>query len=635
MTGRGIVLVAAVVFLMVGMTEAMNIRAQAADVGGTAPPVAPTYLLFLWMAAVGASPAFLRRRLRLTRADVLLAYCAAMISGAVAHQYAIGFLVPHMVAPYYFQADEPWLRWLPGWFGPGTSRAVSAFFLGAAGRLPWGEWLVPGIAWTVLLAALFLLGHCAMILVRHPWIDTERLTFPLAQIPLGLSSTDAEGRPPILRTSTFWIGLAIALGLVSLRGLHRYFPQVPEVPLRPLFQIDFALLRTPPWTGMGTLEFHLSPWLVAIVALLPVEISFSAWFFFWVTKLEDVSAIAFGATDVPNVYSNVYPALYAQGAGAAYALAAVALWSSRRHLARVARAAWRNEPGAAEFAPPRMALLGFFGGLAVVIGWLWLAGMRPWVAALLVLFILGYFVLFARIRGEAGLSMGVILWPKMVDEVMLTFFGSRGLLPSELVVLYSVRWLYFGPSIGGVMACQLESFKIMGESGRRSRATGGLLLLAALLAVPVAFVWTLHTYHVKGFQAMPIGHRQLSMVGSQIYWSYANLTEAMKNPTGTDHAGLLAMGVGAVIAVVLATLRARFLWWPFHPIGYMAANSWGMHLNWLSFTLGWAIKVILLRYGGLHAFRLAIPLFIGLVVGDMLGEGVWGAFATWVALAPG
>src|SRR5262249_42071786 len=147
-------------------------------------------------------------------------------------------------------------------------------------------------------------------------------------------------------------------------------------------------------------------------------------------------------------------------AGAAYALAAVALWSSRRHLARVFRAAWRKEGGEAEFASPRLALIGFFGGLATIIAWLWLAGMRAWVAAVLVLFVLGYFVVFARIRGEAGLSMGVILWPKMVDEVMLTFFGTRGLLPAELVVLYSVRWLYFGPSIGGVMACQLESFKI-------------------------------------------------------------------------------------------------------------------------------------------------------------------------------
>src|SRR5437660_10016248 len=83
-TRRGVALALAMVVLMVGMTQAMNIRAQAADVGGSSPPVAPTYLLFLWAMALGAFPAGLRRRLRLSRQDVLLAYCAAMISAPIA-----------------------------------------------------------------------------------------------------------------------------------------------------------------------------------------------------------------------------------------------------------------------------------------------------------------------------------------------------------------------------------------------------------------------------------------------------------------------------------------------------------------------------------------------------------------------
>jgi hypothetical protein len=53
-----------------------------------------------------------------------------------------------------------------------------------------------------------------------------------------------------------------------------------------------------------------------------------------------------------------------------------------------------------------------------------------------------------------------------------------------------------------------------------------------------------------------------------------------------------------------------------------------------SFTLGWLIKALLLRYGGLRSFRGAVPFFVGLVVGDMLSEGLWGAIAAWVALAP-
>src|SRR5205809_6306991 len=91
-TRRGIALALAMVVLIVGLTQAMTIRAWAADVGGSSPPVAPTYLLFIWAMAVGAAPAGLRRRLRLSRQDLLLAYCAAMISGPIAHEYAMGFL---------------------------------------------------------------------------------------------------------------------------------------------------------------------------------------------------------------------------------------------------------------------------------------------------------------------------------------------------------------------------------------------------------------------------------------------------------------------------------------------------------------------------------------------------------------
>src|ERR1051326_7422818 len=92
-TRRGVALALAMVVLMVGLTQAMTIRAWAADVGGSSPPVAPTYLLFLWAVALGVAPTRLRQRLRLSRQDVLLAYCAAMITGPIAHEYAIGFLV--------------------------------------------------------------------------------------------------------------------------------------------------------------------------------------------------------------------------------------------------------------------------------------------------------------------------------------------------------------------------------------------------------------------------------------------------------------------------------------------------------------------------------------------------------------
>jgi hypothetical protein len=63
-------------------------------------------------------------------------------------------------------------------------------------------------------------------------------------------------------------------------------------------------------------------------------------------------------------------------------------------------------------------------------------------------------------------------------------------------------------------------------------------------------------------------------------------------------------------------MRARFLWWPFHPAGYLVAGSFGLFRLWFPIFLSWLLKVLILRYGGLRGYRLALPFFIGLVLGE-------------------
>jgi hypothetical protein len=48
----------------------------------------------------------------------------------------------------------------------------------------------------------------------------------------------------------------------------------------------------------------------------------------------------------------------------------------------------------------------------------------------------------------------------------------------------------------------------------------------------------------------------------------------------------------------------------------------------MSFFLGWLFNVMFTRYGGLRAYRRVLPLFLGLIVGDMLHTGAWG-MVTW------
>jgi hypothetical protein len=215
----------------------------------------------------------------------------------------------------------------------------------------------------------------------------------------------------------------------------------------------------------------------------------------------------------------------------------------------------------------------------------------------------------------------------MLDEVMLTIVGAKYLTLSDLTVLFSLRWLYFGPAIGSVMACQLEGFKLAESGGLRGRPVGRVLMLVCAITVPLAFAWTLKTYYTTGFITLPIARPATSMVGTQIHWSYVSLMNAHNSPSGPELGGILAMATGVLVVIALGSLRARFMAFPLHPIGFLAANSWGMQINWLAFLLGWLLKSLITHYGGLRVYNLLLPFFLGLIVGDALHSGLWGLVA--------
>ena len=39
--------------------------------------------------------------------------------------------------------------------------------------------------------------------------------------------------------------------------------------------------------------------------------------------------------------------------------------------------------------------------------------------------------------------------------------------------------------------------------------------------------------------------------------------------------------------------------------------------------LGWLMKITIVKYGGLRAYRSARPIFLGLVLGEMVCAGLW------------
>jgi hypothetical protein len=104
---------------------------------------------------------------------------------------------------------------------------------------------------------------------------------------------------------------------------------------------------------------------------------------------------------------------------------------------------------------------------------------------------------------------------------------------------------------------------------------------------------------------------------------WERLTAWVQGPRGVNGPALQAAAAGMLVVAVLTALRLRFLWWPLHPIGYAAANTWTMAWLWFPCLLMWVLKGLILRYGGLRLYRRWLPFFLGLILGDYLAGALW------------
>ena len=103
-----------------------------------------------------------------------------------------------------------------------------------------------------------------------------------------------------------------------------------------------------------------------------------------------------------------------------------------------------------------------------------------------------------------------------------------------------------------------------------------------------------------------------------ILWeSFNRLEQWLRSPGDTGYPELGFIGIGLCFSLTMMFLRTRFLWWSLHPVGYaLSTSGWLINFIWFSFLLGWIIKWITLKYGGVKASRNAAPFFFGLILGE-------------------
>jgi hypothetical protein len=465
------------------------------------------------------------------------------------------------------------------------------------------------------LVALVVAGtlYCLASLLRRQW-DHERLTYPLAEIPLCL----ADPKLTVMRALPFWAGASIGAGLQLLNLCHQIWPAVPGVNIGVR---DFTFHEFP-WSQMGDIPICFYPFAFGLSFLLPTNLSFSCWFFFFLTRAERVVAALWGYTAWDG-----FPYVNQQCAGAFVGLGVLTLWTARRHLAATwRRAFWGgDEPDADEPMSYRAAWLGLLAGTAALVGFSVSMGMR-WGPALAYWALLAAIIVaVARVRAEVGLP-SIELYQRGADDILRRIAGGW-LRPADNTVLTLWFWLNRTQRNYNLQH-QLHGLRLAARSETSLRSFSLALGLATVVGVPAAF-WAMA--HVT-FQAGLEGGKFTGPAGWAFGWDpWQQLGVRLSQPPAIDHGWVWAYGFGALVTGLLLLARQQLVWWPLHPAGWVVSNSFALMRLWVPIFLTWAIKSLVLRYGGLRAYRAALPFFLGLAIGEFSA----GLFRTLVDLAFG
>ncbi len=387
------------------------------------------------------------------------------------------------------------------------------------------------------------------------------------------------------------------------------------------------MVTAPPWNAVGYTPIAFYPLVVGLTFLLSLDVSFSCWFFYLLTKLENVAATAFGFRDPgAGAAMNRIPYTGEQAVGAFLGIALFSLFFARPHLAAAWRKAWGSAPEVDDSDEPlsyRMAYGGLFVCSALLVGFGVALGLSLWVSLLFWALFLLLALTFTRIRAEAGLPWGHEP-PGGVHGNLVNMGGTLSFREQDMVGLSLLRWCDSDwrclPQPG-----ELEAMKLAGSAEPRPMNPRHLtvaILAAIVVGTLSAWVSCLGLYYHFGAASASVN----SWRTGQGHYAFEELQGWLNNPLPPDGARISGAVAGLVVVSVLSLLRARFSWWPLHPIGYAVGNTDTMTWIWFPVLLGWAVKMLVLRYGGIKSYRLALPLFLGLVLGDYVVSCLWALF---------
>lgn len=539
-------------------------------------------------------------------------------------------LVSVMAHAFWFATPEnEWqsLFWrhLPSWLTVSDKKALEGFYNGES-SFYWSSnlkaWLLPLFLWSVFTFALFFTSLCINSILRKQWTEREKLSYPIIQLPFEITNHASN----FFKRKLMWFGFALAGGICLINGLNFLQPSVPYIPvkLQPIGQY----FTEKPWSAInagttGYVYISFYPFAIGLCFLMPLDLLFSCWLFYFFYKFESVFGSIIGIDRLTG-----FPFAHPQGFGAFTGVCAIALWSGRGHFLEVLRSAFsrRNrkkfyddsgDSGDSEPMRYRASLWGAAIGLALIITFCAKAGTAIWVT---ILFFMCHFIIaatFTRMRAEQGMFVhsSEFMGP---HHILTTLFGTRR-LGTENLTGFSLLYWFNRNSRSHPMPHQLEAFKLAERSQISYKSMSNAMILISAISIPICLCMILQVFYKLGVDSGKVGGQILSF-GSR---SFNLLQNWLHYPVEADWIATGFMAGGFSFTLLLATIRRWLFWFPLHPLGYALAFNFDLRVLWSCFLVASLIKWSILKYGGISLYRRSIYFFMGLTLGDFVLGSFW------------
>lgn len=566
----------------------------------------------------------INRNAGLSDSELIVIFIMMLVSAAIPTFGLTEYLLPEIAGfRYYASENNQWETLLKphiaSWAYVSDPDAARYFFEGLpkGQSIPWSAWIGPLTAWGIFILMLYFVMMCICVIFRKQWVEREKLVFPLIQLPMEMlkkeKPTNLVG--DFFKNKIMWIGFLIPAVLSTWRELYKHGLMLVNIP-------DHWHVSFPAGGGAAGLPIWLNLPIVGFSYLVNLDVSFSLWFFHLFGMMQKILFLKFGFTiGSPDTYNEEMPATLAhEGMGAIIVLVLFGIWVARKHIKDVITKAFSKGEGiddSSEMFSYRLAFIGLIAGIIGLVVWSSLAGMNFLVALLFIVLALFVFIAATRIMAEGGIVF--VQSPHLPQVFTTNTIGATNMTNGDLAVL-GFHFIWMSDIRAFIMPSFANSLKLADTMKIKSRQLFWGIIIAIIVSAVVSIVYTISTcYKVGGINL--------------VSWFYANggapticydtMASIIKNRGGINWGGLLFDGIGAVFMGFLMYMRYRFLWWPIHPLGFPIANTFAMRRSWFAIFLAWLFKSFIIKYGGERLFRTLRPLFLGLILGEFITDGIW------------